>query len=191
MGAQALVLTEATRGVPERLLPVAEPESMRTRESRGFTLVEVSIVVAIIGVLATVAIAVFMRHMKSAKQSEAVLQLDRMAKNAKNYYVTHLAFPQGTAEVLPGADGSACANAGKKFAVTNAWISDSVWTDLDFDITEPGLYSYHYASTSNTAAEALAVADLDCDGTLSTYRLKLSAPTDAPVSELIAPVDPD
>jgi len=164
---------------------------MRKRDTRGFTLIELAVVVAIIGVLSSVAIAGFMRHIRSAKQSEAVIQLNRIAKNAKTYYTMNIAFPQGTAAVLPGADGTACANKTKKFAVTNAWVANSVWTELDFQIAEPSYYSYHYASTSRTDAEAIAVADLDCDGTLGTYRLILSVPKNAPVAEVVAPIDPE
>jgi hypothetical protein len=40
-------------------------------------------------------------------------------------------------------------------------------------------------------AEALAVGDLDCDRTLSTYTLTLTVPEGQPAAALIAPKNPD
>ena len=194
MGAKASVLATdvlpgATPLLPQGAAPVAEPGDMSKSPSRGFTLIEVMIVVAIIGLLAAIAIPLFVRHMKVAKQNDAVLALNRLSKNAKVYYTSHVAFPQGTAGVLPGPDGDACKTG--RLAVTNAWVSDPVWTELDFDIVDPSLFSYHYTSSTANTAEAIAVADLDCDKTLSTYKLELSGATGTPAAELIIPTDPD
>lgn len=134
------------------------------------------VVVAIVGILAAIAIPVFAGHMRRAKTTEAQLQLNVLTKGAKTYYQTHAQFPQGTAAVLPGADGGACSASGGKFAVTTAWQADAAWSNLDFHVDDPGLFSYHYESTSSASAVALAVGDLDCDGTLITYTLTLAAP---------------
>lgn len=161
---------------------------MRQRRSEtGFTLIELLIVVAIIGILAAIAVPMFMSYMRSAKASEAELMLNAAGKSAKAYYQVYISFPQGTAAVLPGADGSACAESTGKFAPSAAWTSDPVWSALDFDIREAGLFSYHYESTGPTTAEVRAVADLDCDGTLITYRLALAAPGGTPTAQLVPP----
>lgn len=144
-------------------------------KQRGFTLIELMIVVVIIGVLAAVAIPMFMGHMKHAKASEAMLQLNKMAIDAKTYYFTNSKYPQGTANVLPGADGGACAGPNGHFPVSTAWASDATWTALSFEITEPALFSYHFTSTTPSTAQGLAVGDLDCDGVKITYQLNLNA----------------
>jgi prepilin-type N-terminal cleavage/methylation domain-containing protein len=158
-----------------------------TSRQRGFTLIELMIVVAIIGILAAVAIPVFAGQIKRAKTSEAVLQLNALAKSAKTYYQAQTKYPQGTAGVLPAADGTACAQTGKKFAPTTAWASDPVWLDLDFHIEEAAYFSYHYESTTSGVATALAVGDLDCDGKLATYTLELTVPAGQPAANLIVP----
>ena len=159
---------------------------MRDRE-RGFTLIEIMIVVAIIGILVAVAIPVFAGQMKKSKTTEALLQLNAMGKTAKTYYQVQSKFPQGTAGVLPGVDGGACNASGKQFAVTNAWASDSVWLELDFHIDEVALFSYHYESTAQNHATATAVGDLDCDGTFASYTLDLSVANGNPAATLTQP----
>ena len=158
-----------------------------TNRQRGFTLIEIMIVVAIIGILAAVAIPVFAGQMKRAKTSEAMLQLNAMGKGAKAYYQANNKFPQGSAAVLPGPDGGACSAAGKKHATTTAWSADPTWLDLGFHVDEPALFSYHFDSTADDVATALAVGDLDCDGTLITYKLELTAPSGTPGANLIVP----
>jgi prepilin-type N-terminal cleavage/methylation domain-containing protein len=145
------------------------------KQQRGFTIIELMIVVVIIGVLAAVAIPMFMSHMTHAKASEAMLQLNKLALDAKTYYFANTKYPQGTATVLPGADGTACTTTTRKFAATSAWNSDPIWQSLGFQIDDPNLFSYHWTSTSNTVAQALAVGDLDCDGVKITYQLNLNA----------------
>jgi prepilin-type N-terminal cleavage/methylation domain-containing protein len=145
------------------------------RSQRGFTIIELAIVVVIIGVLAAVAIPLFMGHMKQAKASEAMLQLNKMAIDAKTYYFTNSKYPQGSAGVLPGADGGACAGPSGHFAVSTGWNTDPIWTALSFEINEPNLFSYHFTSTASNTAQGLAVGDLDCDGVKITYQLNLNA----------------
>ena len=142
---------------------------------RGFTIIEVMIVVVIIGILAAIAIPMFTSHMAHAKSSEAMLQLNKMAVDAKTYYFANTKYPQGTAAVLPGADGTACTQTGRKFAVSTAWSADPVWSGLGFQVDEPNLFSYHFTSSTTSQAQGLAVGDLDCDGTKITYILNLNA----------------
>src|SRR5688572_33189750 len=100
-------------------------------KQKGFTLIELMIVVAIIGILAAVAIPAFMDYMKKSKKTEASLQLNKVAKNAKVYFNTMAAYPTANGATLPGANGGACTQATKKFPVVS-WTGDATWKELDF-----------------------------------------------------------
>ncbi len=141
-----------------------------TRKQAGFTLIELMIVVAIIGILAAVAIPAFMDYMKKSKKTEAALQLNKVMKNDKVFFIANSSFVTTTGAALP--TGTQCPG---KFAVTTAWASDPAWSVLDFQIDEPNLFKYSYSGGASTAT-ARAVGDLDCDGTSVTYTLTMTAP---------------
>ena len=58
---------------------------MQIKKKKGFTLVELMIVVAIIGILAAIAIPAFLRYIKQSKTSEAEAIMKKIAEGAKAY----------------------------------------------------------------------------------------------------------
>ncbi len=146
---------------------------------RGFTLIELMIVVAIIGILASVAIPAFMDYVKRSKKSEATLQLDKIGKNAKRTYGETGSFPSGNGGPTPtpvSPGHGCCGGAGKSpnhcAATPAAWTG--VWQALEFEIDEDSLFYYGYNGAAQSFT-ATATGDLDCDGTEITYALQGAA----------------
>ena len=65
----------------------------RMRSKGGFTLIELMIVVAIVGVLAAIAIPAYRDYIKRAKMSEVLAAIDAIAQGASEYYSVMGFFP--------------------------------------------------------------------------------------------------
>src|SRR5687767_10184150 len=83
-------------------------------EQRGFTLIELMIVVAILGVLAAVAIPMFLGTMKKSKKNEPELQLDAIRKAQKADWAQRGGYVVPDGEPLPssGDPDKGCCDAG-------------------------------------------------------------------------------
>ncbi len=73
---------------------------MKPREDgdKGFTLIELLVVVAIIGILAAIAIPVFLSQRASARDASVKSDLNSLAKVMETQYVLDNAYPAATAD---------------------------------------------------------------------------------------------
>jgi type IV pilus assembly protein PilA len=155
---------------------------IRKLKERGFTLIELMIVVAIIGILAAVAIPAFMEYMKKSKASEASLNLNKIGKNLKTEFQTSSSFVTVAGAFLPASASATngCCNKGltgmpkDKCPVDPAWATDSGWSEIEFQVGEPSQYAYQYVPVSGIAATAYAIGDLDCNNVPSTWTLQMT-----------------
>lgn len=183
---------------------------------RGFTLVELMIVVVIIGVLASLAIYGVQRYVANSKSAEARTMLGRMSKdmgivfNGEQMLGTVMAAQssrgsQGYLCTTPAATVPAAATdiQGNKYQPDAAeWKTGSStthegWACLGFGITTPIYYMYGF--TSSTAASTAAPTgatvvfnaqgDLDGDSTLSLLSVNTQVVTasDGSLQYFIAP----
>jgi type IV pilus assembly protein PilA len=154
---------------------------IRTLKERGFTLIELMIVVAIIGILAAVAIPAFMEYMKKSKSSEASLNLNKIGKNEKTKFQAESTFTVGTAGVTPargpkgtgccgGTGGAAAGEVTNKCVPNVAGFTTGTWAEVEFQVAEPSQYVYSFDGSS-LSATAFAIGDLDCNSTESTWTL--------------------
>jgi type IV pilus assembly protein PilA len=156
------------------------------RLKRGFTLVELMIVVAIIGILAALAIYGVTKYVKNAKTAEAREALGRMGKDANAVYeresMTSAVMNLGAST---GISRRLCASTTNKVPVSipkaqkyqskpSEWGGSATagWQCLKFSMNDPQYFQYDYQATNPTADgsfSCLAHADLDGDGASSTF----------------------
>ena len=140
--------------------------------SRGFTLIELMIVVAIIGVLAAVAIPSFRNYQLSSKRTEAYANLSALAKAQKGYFaefnefVPVLTEPATTLGVPPTSTTRSKAGIVNSDFRTIGWVPDGdVFYDYDTATpTDPGQGTCTCTEACFTAS---AYGDLDGDGLFS------------------------
>jgi type IV pilus assembly protein PilA len=164
---------------------------------RGFTLIELMIVVAIVGILAVLAVYGVRKYLSNAKTAEARNSLGQIAKDQASEYekenrgtaVMQMQSTSGIARALCGtepgnpvpATGSI---AGARYQSSPAdWIKGELpnvppvgFACLHFTMDAPQYYAYSYTSSGtlgNTGDSFTAVAngDLNGDGLLSTFSL--------------------
>jgi prepilin-type N-terminal cleavage/methylation domain-containing protein len=169
------------------MILVEGANDMRNKFMRGFTLIELMIVVAIIGILAAVAIPMFMDSMKKAKKSEALVQLDKIGKRAGEEYVTNATFPTAAAPITPA---SPCctqnSNNKRKCAVVPADWATPEWRALDFSLDKEFFFQYGYTPGANSF-QAIARGDLDCDGITIDYVMSGVANAGIPSTSVTEP----
>ena len=170
------------------------------KKKSGFTLIELMIVVAILGILAAVAVPAFLNYMRRSKTAEAQNNLKTMFYAAKSYFDAETSNRAGT------VINSKCRVASQAFSPANpssvkqAYTATPAMRLMGYSIQEPVYMGYGLESAGaacvtvttaagvstmsgtpanpNSAVYSLqAYGDLDDDSTMSTFELQVN--TDA------------
>ncbi|SUU10027.1 pilin [Acinetobacter haemolyticus] len=89
------------------------------KKDQGFTLIELMIVVAIIGILASIALPAYVIYMGRAQAIEGFKATDRLRAEISIWLAEYKAFPNAIAVATTGYVGSSATNIDGKYIRTN------------------------------------------------------------------------
>jgi type IV pilus assembly protein PilA len=164
------------------------PRTITTRA--GFTLVELMVVVAIVGVLAAIAIPAFMASVRRSKATEATQNLNALFKYATTYYAaerTGSGLGATTVAACTVSDAARTPSAPGAQKVVGAFGAVPSFAALGFTIADYVYFGYAVDSIGSDCGRAAntpdlytlyAQGDLDGDGIFSRFELAVGSDSD-------------
>lgn len=147
----------------------------KIHKTKGFTMIELLVVLLIIGILAAVAAPMYLAHTEKAKASEAVGVLSLIRSAEREFYTVHRVYPTVSAANMANDPGAATPGLGVNVSVAQYFsqecfsVNNATATFADnnatanFLITANGLSSVAFDGTTGARN----------NGDVSTYRVQM------------------
>jgi type IV pilus assembly protein PilA len=136
---------------------------IKMRESKGFTLVELMIVVAIIGILAAVAVPFYQRYVQKSRLTSLVFPaMHSVETNIAAFYAVRNSFP-GSA----GALAAFTADADMTYILPTGMTLDATAAYWYFTVNSPGQTS----PLAKLHGKSLQVTAITGEGKIRTWRM--------------------
>jgi len=150
--------------------------SLQLKE-KAFTLIELMIAVAIIGILAGLATPAFLKYMKKSKTSEAMINIRKIYDGEVNYFQEdHVNIAGDRLESQFVEAGPTPISIPQNTKLTGNWESDE-WIAIKFSADAPVFYRYRVTSSGSgidSAFQAIGEGDLDGDNETSFFERRFT-----------------
>jgi len=143
-------------------------------EKRGFTLVELLVVITVITILAGISVVTYTQVQKNARDGKRKADLTSIQNNLELYYSSYNQYP-GETSVCESSRGScdSCPCSGNDWTgttIATALVSAYV-KDLPADPKNDDTYYYEYEPVCNETSTICGINNINCTGTCCEYEL--------------------
>lgn len=144
------------------------------KNTKGFTLLELMVVVTILGILAATATSAFRNYILRSKTTEAVQGVSKMVEGEVQYHAKTSTFVSaGPVNIPPSVNKQ-----------TGDFTTDPNWVLINFSYGDQIQYGYQATVTDPTTVECEAQGDLNGDTITSIFRRTVTANPAINISQL-------